>query len=61
VTRYEFTGDYYSLPNLLPLLALPTRAELVDEIMARELPRRPTTSGNGRPTEPPIEREEVMT
>jgi hypothetical protein len=41
VTRYAFTGDYYSLPNVLPLLAMPSRAELVDLIMARPLPRRP--------------------
>jgi hypothetical protein len=41
VMRYEFRGDAYALPNLLPLLALPTRAELVEMIMARELPRRP--------------------
>ncbi|HEX2915194.1 MAG TPA: vWA domain-containing protein [Chloroflexia bacterium] len=41
VVRYEFKGDYYSLPNLLPLLALPTRAELVSAIMERELPQRP--------------------
>ncbi len=39
--RYEFKGDYYSLPNVLPLLAMPSRAELVEQIMARELPRRP--------------------
>jgi hypothetical protein len=38
---YAFTEDYYSLPSVLPLLALPTRAELVDAIMARDLPRRP--------------------
>jgi hypothetical protein len=44
VTRYEFKGDYYSLPNLLPLLALPSQAELVDSIMARDLPRRPAMS-----------------
>jgi hypothetical protein len=41
VLRYEFTGDYYSLPNILPLLAMPSQAELVDAIMARTLPRRP--------------------
>jgi hypothetical protein len=41
VLTYEFRGDHYSLPNVLPLLALPTRAELVETIMARELPRRP--------------------
>ncbi|MEI6042846.1 MAG: hypothetical protein WCS37_00520 [Chloroflexota bacterium] len=40
VTRYEFKGDYYSLPNLLPLLAMPSKAELVDLIMQRELPCR---------------------
>ena len=37
---WEFKGDYYSLPNLLPLLAAPSRAELVDEIMALALPQR---------------------
>jgi hypothetical protein len=44
VTSYHFTGDYYSLPNLLPLLALPTRAELVEEIMTYPLPQRPPSS-----------------
>lgn len=44
VTSYHFRGDYYSLPNLLPLLALPTRAELVDQIMAYPLPQRPPAS-----------------
>jgi hypothetical protein len=38
---YEFRGDEYSLPNVLPLLALPSKAELVDLIMGYELPRRP--------------------
>jgi hypothetical protein len=41
VLRYVFGGDYYALPNLLPLLAMPTRAELVDLIMRRVLPKRP--------------------
>lgn len=41
VTEWQFKGDYYSLPNLLPLLALPTRAELVEAIMALPLPARP--------------------
>ena len=41
VLTYEFSGDYYALPNVLPLLALPTRGELVEAIMARDLPRRP--------------------
>lgn len=38
--RWTFDGDYYSLPNVLPLLAMPSRAELVEQIMAREMPRR---------------------
>jgi hypothetical protein len=40
LTVWEFKGDYYSLPNLLPLLALPSRAELVEQVMAVPLPRR---------------------
>jgi hypothetical protein len=39
-THWAFEGDYYSLPNLLPLLALPTRADLVEQIMAVPLPTR---------------------
>ena len=46
VTRYEFKGDYYSLPNILPLLAMPSKAELVDLIMQRDLPRRPTAKAS---------------
>ena len=45
VTRYEFKGDYYSLPNILPLLAMPSHSDLVDLIMERELPRRPVRGG----------------
>jgi hypothetical protein len=41
VMRYEFGGDYYALPNVLPLLAMPSKGELVDMIMARTLPERP--------------------
>ncbi len=41
VTAYQFQGDGYSLPNVLPLLALPSKAELVDMIMGFELPKRP--------------------
>jgi len=37
---WEFGGDYFSLPNLLPLLALPSRAELVEQIMSVPLPVR---------------------
>ena len=39
--RYTFGGDIYSLPNVLPLLAMPSKAELADLIMGYELPRRP--------------------
>ena len=39
--RYTFTGDYYALPNVLNLLALPSKAELVELVMGYELPRRP--------------------
>lgn len=37
---FTFAGDYYSLPNLLPLLSKPSRLELLMEIMATPLPRR---------------------
>lgn len=40
VTVWEFQGDYYSLPNILSLIAAPSRAELVDEVMAVALPAR---------------------
>lgn len=46
MTAYQFNGDSYSLPNLLPLLALPSHAELVDRIMSYELPRRPDAKVN---------------
>jgi len=39
-TVWEFRGDVYSLPNLLHFLNHPSRAELVETIMAVELPRR---------------------
>lgn len=41
LTRYRFGGDYYSLPNVLNLLAMPSKAELVDLIMGYQLPERP--------------------
>jgi hypothetical protein len=42
VSTFDIKGsDYYSLVNILPLLAMPTRADLVDKIMERELPQRP--------------------
>lgn len=37
---WEFNGDFYSLPNLLPLLAMPSRAELVEQVMTCALPAR---------------------
>ncbi len=37
---YQFTGDYYALPNLLPLLTRPTRLDLLIDIMAYPLPKR---------------------
>lgn len=37
---YQFTGDYYSLPNLLPLLSRPTKLDLLLEILAYPLPTR---------------------
>jgi len=39
---YQFTGDYYALPNLLPLLSRPTKLDLLLEIMAYPLPARKT-------------------
>ncbi len=41
LTRYRFSGDYYSLVNILPLLAAPSKAELVSLIMEYPLPERP--------------------
>jgi hypothetical protein len=38
VTRFDFTGDYYSLPNLLPLVAGRGLIDL-DEIMQTPLPK----------------------
>lgn len=37
---FTFAGDYYSLPNLLPLLAGGTRLDLLMEIMSYALPDR---------------------
>lgn len=39
---YQFTGDYYALPNLLPLLTRPSKLDLLLEIMAYPLPARKT-------------------
>lgn len=37
---FEFNGDYYSLPNLVPLLSRPSKLELLMEIMSYPLPAR---------------------
>jgi len=39
---YQFTGDYYALPNLVPLLTRPSRLDLLLDIMAYPLPKRKT-------------------
>lgn len=40
VDTFTFKGDYYSLPNLVPLMTRPSRLELLLEIMATPLPIR---------------------
>jgi hypothetical protein len=40
VDTFTFEGDYYSLPNLIPLVSAPSRLELLMEIMATPLPKR---------------------
>ena len=40
VDVFQFGGDYYSLPNLVPLLSKPSRLELLMEIMEYPLPVR---------------------
>jgi hypothetical protein len=37
---FEFKGDYYSLPNVIPLLAYPSLSEMVMEILDYPLPKR---------------------
>ena len=37
---FTFSGDYYSLPNLVPLLSRPSRLELLLEILETQLPER---------------------
>jgi len=37
---FHFDGDYYSLPNLVPMLARPSKLELLMEIMDFPLPER---------------------
>jgi hypothetical protein len=40
VETFTFAGDYYSLPNLIPLLSRPSRLELLMEILETPLPIR---------------------
>ncbi|BAZ30002.1 hypothetical protein NIES4074_24520 [Cylindrospermum sp. NIES-4074] len=40
VDTFAFKGDYYSLPNLIPLLCRPSRLELLMEILETPLPVR---------------------
>lgn len=40
VETFTFAGDYYSLPNLVPLLSRPSRLELLMEILDTPLPVR---------------------
>lgn len=47
VDTFTFTGDYYALPNLVPLLARPSRLELLMEILQTPLPVRAETGAAG--------------
>lgn len=40
VNVFEFRGDYYALPNVVPLLTKPSQAELLMEILSYPLPVR---------------------
>ena len=40
VDTLTFKGDYYSLPNLIPLLSRPSRLDLLMEVMETPLPVR---------------------
>jgi hypothetical protein len=40
VDTFTFAGDYYALPNLVPLLTRPSRLELLMEILDTPLPER---------------------
>jgi hypothetical protein len=40
VETFTFAGDYYSLPNLVPLLTRPSRLDLLMEILDTSLPVR---------------------
>jgi hypothetical protein len=40
VDTFQFGGDYYALPNLVPLLSKPSKLELLMEILEFPLPKR---------------------
>lgn len=40
--NYVFTGDYYSLPSLIPMISGGSRLELLSEIMSTPVPERKT-------------------
>jgi hypothetical protein len=40
VDVFQFSGDYYALPNLIPMLTRPSKLELLLEIMEYPLPER---------------------
>jgi len=40
VDTFTFSGDYYSLPNLIPMLSRPSRLDLLLEILGTPLPLR---------------------
>lgn len=40
VDTYQFTGDYYGLPNMVKFLTKPSRLDLLMEIMTWDLPER---------------------
>jgi hypothetical protein len=42
VSTFDFSGDYYSLPNLVPLLEPPSELDLLLEILDFPLPQRTT-------------------
>ena len=44
VDVYQFKGDYYALPNLVPMLSRPSKLELLMEIMDYPLPVRKPAS-----------------
>ena len=37
---FEFRGDYYALPNVIPLLTYPSLTEMVMEVLDYPLPKR---------------------